>query len=140
MANFTGAQRTNYVMFKPEKLSEVQEYLGQFEIELSPHSTRPEFHCLLASQYSSEGVFSTWSKDENGAVIGLEMGWVAEQMMEGQVLVVMLAGHEKLRYIIGSAGAWNSKGESIFLSLSDIYTKAAEAFQVDESSITACNY
>lgn len=140
MANFIGAQRSNYVMFKPEKIEEVQEYLGQFDIELSPHSTRPDFYCLLASQYASEGVFSTWSTGENDEVIDLEMGWVAEQMMEGQVLVIMLSGHEKLRYIIGSAEAWNWKGESIFLSLPDIYAKAAEAFQVDQDSITECSY
>lgn len=82
MANFTGAQRSNYVMFKPEKLGEVEKYLGQFEIELSPHSDQPEFYCLLASDYS-EGVFSTSSLDENDEDIELELGWVAEQMMEG---------------------------------------------------------
>lgn len=139
MANFTGAQRSNYVLFKPEKLEEVEEYLGQFDIALSPHLTQPEFHCLLASDYS-DGVFSTWSTDENDEDIDLELGWVAEQMMEGQVLVVMLAGYEKLRYIIGSAEAWNWKGESVYLGLSDIYKKAAEAFQVDESTITECSY
>lgn len=139
MANFIGAQRSNYVMFQPEKLEEVEEYLGQFEIELSTHSKQPEFYCLLASEYS-EGVFSTWCTDENDEDIDLELGWVAEQMMEGQVLVVMMAGHEKLRYIVGHAEAWNWKGESVYIGLSDIYKKAAEAFQVDESSITDCIY
>lgn len=139
MANFTGAQRSNYVMFKPEKLEEVEEYLGQFEIELSSNPTQPEFHCLLASDYS-EGMFSTYSIDENDEEIELELGWVAEQMMEGQVLVVMLAGYEKLRYVAGGAEAWNWKGEAVYVCLSDIYKKAAEAFQVDVASITACSY
>lgn len=140
MANFTGAQRSNYVMFKPEKLGEVIEYLEQFDIELSPHSTEhPELYCLLASDYS-EGVFSTYNMDENDEEIELDMQWVAEQMMEGQVLVIMLAGHEKLRYIVGGAEAWNWKGESTYICLSDIYKKAAEAFQVDVASITDCSY
>lgn len=139
MANFIGAQRSNYVMFKPEKLEEVEKYLGQFEIELSPHSNQPELYCLLASDYS-EGVFSTSSLDENDEDIELEMAWVAEQMMEGQVLVIMLAGHEKLRYIVGGAEAWNWKGEAVYVCLSDIYQKAAEAFQVDAASITDCSY
>ena len=139
MANFTGAQRSNYVMFKPEKLEEVEEYLGQFDIELNPHSSRPEFYCLLASSYS-EGVFSTWCTDENDEEISLDLGWVAEQMIEGHVLVVMLAVYEKLRYIVGHAEAWHWKGESVYIGLSDIYKKAAEAFQVDEASITDCSY
>lgn len=139
MANFTGAQRSNYVMFKPEKLEEVREYLRQFEIELSSYSHQPEFHCLLASDYS-EGIFSTSHLDEDGEEIYLEMEWVAKQMMEGHVLVIMLAGHEKLRYVVGEAEAWNWKGEYVHVGLSDIYKKAAEAFQVDLASITDCSY
>lgn len=139
MANFTGAQRSNYVMFKPEKLEEVREYLEKFEVELSPHSKQPEFYCLLASEYS-EGVFTTSTTDENDEDIELELSWVAEQMLEGQVLVVMLAGYEKMRYIVGGAEAWNWKGEAVYIHLSDIYKKAAEAFQVDEASITDCSY
>ena len=139
MANFTGAQRSNYVMFKPEKLEEVREYLEQFNIELSPDSNQPELYCLLPSNHC-EDVFSTSSVDENDEEIELELGWVAEQMMEGQVLVVMLAGYEKLRYIAGYAEAWNWKGESVYLDLSDIYKKAAETFQVNQDSITECSY
>ena len=139
MANFTGAQRSNYVIFKPEKLEEVRKYLEQFDIELSPQSEQSEFHCLLPSEHS-EGVFSTMGTDENDEDLELELGWVAEQMMEGQVLIIMLAGHEKLRYITGDAEAWNWKGESVYLCLSDIYKKAAETFQVDEASITDCSY
>ena len=139
MANFTGAQRSNYVMFKPEKLEEVREYLEQFNIELSPDSNQPEFYCLLPSN-DCEGIFSTWYVDENDEEVELELGWVAEQMMEGQVLVVMLAGYEKLRYIVGEAEAWNWKGESVCLCLSNIYEKAAETFQVNKDSITDCSY
>ena len=136
MANFTGAQRSNYVMFKPEKLEEVREYLEQFSVELSPDSNQPEFYCLLPSS-QSEDIFSTSNIEED---VQLELGWVAEQMMEGQVLVVMLAGYEKLRYIVGSAEAWNWKGESVCLCLSNIYKKAAEAFQINIDSITDCSY
>jgi len=139
MADFIGAQRSNYVMFKPEKLKEVQEYLEQFGVDVSPHSEQPELHCLLASIYS-EGMFTTQTFDEDDKEIELEMKWVAEQMMEGQVLVIMMAGYEKLRYILGGAEAWNWKGESVYLCLSDIYKKAAEEFQVDVDSITDCSY
>lgn len=139
MANFTGAQRSNYVMFKPEKLEEVREYLEQFNIELNPDSNQPELYCLLPSNHC-EDMFFTSGMDENDEEIELELGWVAEQMMEGQVLVVMIAGYEKLRYIVGGAEAWNWKGESVYLCLSGIYDKAAEVFQVDKDSITDCSY
>ena len=136
MANFTGAQRSNYVMFKPEKLEQVREYLEQFNVELSPDSNQPEFYCLLPSN-DCEDIFSTSRIDED---VQLDLGRVAQQMLEGQVLVVMLAGYEKLRYIVGCAEAWNWKGESVYLDLSDIYKKAAEAFQVNQDSITDCSY
>lgn len=136
MANFTGAQRSNYVIFKPEKLEEVREYLEQFSVELSPNLNQPEFYCLLPSN-NYEDIFSSSSIEED---VQLDLGRVAQQMLEGQVLVVMLAGHEKLRYISGCAEAWNWKGESVYLDLSDIYKKAAEAFQVNQDSITDCSY
>lgn len=139
MANFTGVERSNYVKFKPEKLEEVREYLEQFDVELSPESDQSEAYCLLASSYS-EGVFSSLSVNENDEEIELELKRVAEQMEEGQVLVVMLAGYEKMRYVVGEAEAWNWKGESVYVSLSDIYKKAAEEFQVDVASITDCSY
>lgn len=139
MANFTGVERSNYVKFKPEKLEEVREYLEQFDVELSPESDQSEAYCLLASSYS-EGVFSSLGVNENDEEIELELKRVAEQMEEGQVLVVMLAGYEKMRYVVGEAEAWNWKGESVYVSLSDIYKKAAEEFQVDVASITDCSY
>jgi hypothetical protein len=57
----------------------------------------------------------------------IEIDFVAElaaHLKEGEVAVLMEAGHEKLRYITGYATAVNSNGERVVVSLDDIYEKA----------------
>jgi len=43
---------------------------------------------------------------------------------EGEIAIMIECGAEKLRYITGVAYAINSKGETVIVSLNDIYEKA----------------
>lgn len=52
-------------------------------------------------------------------------------LQDDQVAVLMEVGAEKLRYLVGTAEAINAKGESIYLSLSQIYGMALEKFGID---------
>ncbi|MBF0556947.1 MAG: hypothetical protein HQK96_20725 [Nitrospirae bacterium] len=61
-------------------------------------------------------------------------------MEDGEVLIMMTAGAEKLRYITGHAEAYNSEGKWVSVFIEDIYEKAAKKFGVAKSSITACEY
>lgn len=58
-------------------------------------------------------------------------------LAEGQVLIHLSAGAEKLRYICGYAEAISWTGESVTVSLDDIYEKAKTAFNLTESPTTA---
>ena len=49
---------------------------------------------------------------------------LAEQLVDGEVAVMMEAGAEKLRYVSGWAIAINSKGKRVVVGLDDIYKKA----------------
>jgi hypothetical protein len=61
---------------------------------------------------------------------------LAEHLSKGQVAILMEVGAEKQRYLTGEAIAVNSKGRVVFLSLGDIYRKAAREFRVPENEIT----
>ena len=58
---------------------------------------------------------------------------LAEHLAEGQVAVLMECGAEKLRFITGFATAVSWTGETVRISLDDIYQKAQEAFGVEPS-------
>ena len=62
---------------------------------------------------------------------------------ENAVLVVVVAGAEKLRYISGSARAFIRRGDEVSttaIGLSDIYDKAAQEFGVEQKSISEATY
>ena len=140
MANFTGAQRSNYVKFKSERLEAVTEYLSQFGIRLHGAAAHPGAHCLLPDDLSDDGLFCSFSCNDAGEDVDLDLGWVAQQMEAGQVLVVEAIGNEKLRYLSGTADAWNHEGEWVGISIGEIYERAAARFGVPADSITQASY
>lgn len=60
--------------------------------------------------------------DVFGMDIILEM--LASHLKNGSVAILMEIGSEKMRYLTGRAVAMNSKGESVEISISDIYQAA----------------
>lgn len=140
MANYTGAQRSNYVRFREDQVQAVDHYLRDFGIEMHESLAHPGCYCLTPYEYSEDGCFVTYAFDEHGQDIELELAWVAQQMEEGQILVVEQVGHEKLRYLSGTADAWNWKGEWVGISIGEIYKRAAEKFDVPEGSISQASY
>lgn len=76
-----------------------------------------------------------------------EFSWaehVMPHIVVGEVLVVVCAGAEKLRYVSGWAQAYvrraNGTVDQTAISISDIYGKASEVFSVDLANITAAEY
>lgn len=65
---------------------------------------------------------------------------LAEHLAEGQVLVVMTAGAENLRYITGDAIAISWDGRQAQVNINDIYSKAATEFGVPLQSIAPATY
>ena len=141
MANYQGAERTNYVRIREDRLNRVTRYAARFNIEMHE---KDGAYCFTPSEYTDGGCFNVWYQyeDDDGNECEAELDWaeVALCMEVGQVLVVMSAGHEKLRYIIGWAAAWDWQGNYTSLSINGIYEQAAEKFGVQTDDISRAEY
>lgn len=130
--------RTNYVLVKdiealrvalPEDLDiEVTE--GQMPEVVGKVALIME-NGLPTSFYNEET-----EEDEDFDVVDL----LAEHLVAGQIAVFQQVGNDKMRYLTGHATAVTHTGERVEVSLDDIYTRAAEAFQTDLGSITDASY
>lgn len=142
MANWYGAARSNYVLIKD--LKALQEALDPWPIGIykkhKDDSDNNVLVCFLSEDQDSGGwPFTAWDEDDNEVEFdAAEL--IAPHLVEGQVLVMMEAGAEKLRYVTGHAIAINHEGKYVTVNLDDIYAKAAETFGVDGASITSCSY
>jgi hypothetical protein len=136
MADWNGMARSNYFRVKDE--AAFRKWAEDLE---------------LAVITDSEGRVGVYSKTDDGGFPSQRLSEDVEEMedldfpdelaahlVEGSIAILMTAGHEKDRYVSGYAIALNSEGKRVDLVLSDIYTKAAELFQIDISNITEATY
>lgn len=140
MANWNGAARSNYVRFE-----DIEKFKAEFgamwpEIRISA-SADGESYCLLAE--TEYGDWPSWGTavDSDGYDTDFEFDpveYICPHLIEGDVLVMMSAGHEKLRYVTGNAAAYNKGGFVCGVSLDDIYDKVAGMLPGD--SCTPCRY
>ena len=142
MANWYGAARSNYVLIKD--LKALVDALDPWPISIhkkhKDDSDNNVLVCFLSEDQDSGGWPSTtWDEDDNEIEFdAAEL--ICPHLVEGQVLVMMEAGAEKLRYITGQAVAFNHEGDYVAVNLNDIYEAAAGAFDVSEASITRAEY
>ena len=135
MANWYGAARSNYV--KVKDIEALKKTLEPWPISVCEENGRV---CLL----SEEEVCGGWPDigydgNEIEVLFSFE-NYVCPHLVEGEILVTKEAGAEKLRYITGRAVAYNCDGDSVVVDLDDIYSVAAEKFDVEFSSITKASY
>lgn len=89
-------------------------------------------------QLSSKGLSKDQDEDETEEEEGEEQAYdlpvlISPFLVEGEIVVMMEAGAEKLRYITGEALAFDHTGEVVQVSLRDIYKLAKEKFGKDPS-------
>lgn len=126
MSNWYGTARTNFVRFADEAAYEAAKALiDSTNMQWHPHET----HKLVAmvSGDDDSGGFDFTTTDDK------EIWWpdITQHLADGQVLVAIEAGAEKLRYVSGHANAVSKSGEYVKISLDDIYTLAFEKFGVE---------
>ena len=124
MANYYCSARTNYFRVKDEKAFEA--WVEQREVRLVRDPGQPGFFALLPD--TEEGSFPKYDYG-----IEEEFDFVAElskHLTEDSVAVLLETGAERLRYLVGQAIAVNAKGETIEVSLEDIYPLAEAQFGV----------
>lgn len=141
MANYDATARSNYVkLSNPEAAIRIAKAAG---IRVSKSNLHPDLYCFLSE---NEGGWPSTLCDIDNT--GEETDFSFEENImpyveEGEVLVLMEAGAEKLRYIIGAAVAMQRKGEKVSVCqvhLDGIYKIAAKKFKVAEDSITTATY
>jgi hypothetical protein len=137
MANWYGAARSNYVKIKD--LNSLKKALEPFDIKISGE-VGSDLVCLLCGD-SSDGAWPSYSEDDEGNELEFNFAeYVVPYMAPDQVLVVMEAGAEKLRYITGYAEAYHSDGRMVKVSLYDIYALAEKEFGVSRGDISYAEY
>lgn len=139
MSSWYGTARSNYV--KIDDMAGLEAALKPFCVKITPQDTDPAV-VYFTPEDSDTGGWQTFSSDDDdGEEIEFNpVEHICPFMADGQVLVMMEAGAERLRYVTGEAQAYNKQGDFVCLSLSDIYAKAAEAFGVPKASITTATY
>lgn len=135
MSNWIGTARTNYVKFASYEGYETAKALVEDSgNEMHPHP-RHELVAMISGDDDSGGFnFTRWSEEEGDT--DTEWWWpeVAKHLADGQVLVAIEAGAEKLRYVSGHAFAVHKDGRTVAVSLAGIYDMALEAFGIRPTS------
>lgn len=128
MANWEGTSRTNYFKVKdPAKFrAEVRTHRDLTLIEnargFGVYSNSGEGWPTLVDELGNE-------LEDGGSVFEFIRGHLAD----GEVCVMMEAGHEKARYISGYACAFKNTGEQVQIQLDDIYSLAEKTFGLSPS-------
>jgi hypothetical protein len=132
MANYFASARTNY--FSVKDVAAFRDALKDLPVEICVgHGEASNLSrvCVLCRDEDGAGWPTQRYDDEADDYVEIDLvDLIAPHLVEGEVAVMMEAGAEKLRYIVGYAVAFDSTGESIQLSLSDIYAIAREKFGV----------
>lgn len=137
MSDFSGAERTNYVTIVD--MEGLLAFLDGSGIRLVEQEGK---YALLPPAMSGDGCFPTgWGDDDD---FEFDMRRVMEYVAVDEVLVVISAGHEKMRYVSGYASAYVRRAddtiEKTSISLTEIYMKASRKFGINYAAITSAEY
>lgn len=137
MANYYASCRSNYFKVKDE--DKFREYFSKVSgIEI--HDRSDGSFCLLGCDIDGGGWPSVYYDEEQEDYIEYDfMDGIAEFLAEGEVAIFMEVGAEKLRYLVGYAYAVAWTGETMGVSIDDIYAQATDKF-VGCNTITGCEY
>ena len=123
MADFYGTSRSNFVRVKDIDAAIAD--LEQFGNQVQRHPSAPDAIMVSGDDYS--GMFSNYYIDDEGRDVSLEWSdWCSKHLKEGQILVLVSAGAEKLRYVSAWAEAYNHEGKYIGVNLDTAIDKLIE--------------
>lgn len=148
MANWYGYARSNYV--KVKNVAEAISDLECFDIEVDVHPTLENYIALFGSSDNGGFQFTACTyEDEDAEESGLEAleieldiaEWCKNNLCEGQVLVLVEVGAEKLRYLTGWSSAYTWDGRHLTVSLDSTLRKLiAEQWGFDPETIAPPTY
>jgi hypothetical protein len=137
MANYYATARSNYFAVKDDDAFKSWCANNDFDVWQGSDENAARFAIAPGDGWDSGG----WPelRDDDGEPTKELCEALAQYLAEGEVAVLLEVGHEKRRYLIGSATAVHSSGKRIDFTLDDIYTRARKAFG-GEAVITEANY
>jgi hypothetical protein len=139
MADWYGSARTNYVRVTDE--AKFREMARFWNLEVIESDGK-------LGLYPDDGGFGDWPSfmtddDDVEHEFSFE-GVVMPLVAEGEVLITMSCGAEKLRYLTGYAAAYRRVGDRVDwvdISLTQIYGRARQKWPgVTEDNMTAAEY
>lgn len=125
MATYYETSRSNYFLVKDiDAFKKELELIKSLDIKIEKQDNK-DYVCLISD---NENGFA-W--DVYDDILGeyVELDWegiFSRHLQDDSVAIIMGAGAEKVRYIHGYAIAFNNKGETKMIHLTDIYKLAEE--------------
>ena len=137
MADFYATSRSNFVLVKDVKAA--IESLKDFDIPIHRHPTNS--NAIMLAGCDGDGTFNfSYTDDEEEVYLDLTE-WAATHLQEGQVLVLVSAGAEKLRYVSAWAEAYTWKGEVVTVDLLDVlFSKIYEKLDIAQIEVADPSY
>jgi hypothetical protein len=123
MANYVKSARSNYFrVVDRDKFQQWVDSVGGMEVV---EDGEGRVALLAGDEFSDEGWPTfIYDKDEDDEIDIDIADELAAHLQEGSVAILMQIGHEKLCCVDGFSVAINSKGETEYISLFDIYERA----------------
>lgn len=134
MANYMGSARSNYFRVRSETA-----FLGWVETLPGVVARRedgdPERLALFVEDADGAG-WPNWRYDEStGDEEELDLYYeLAGHLADGEVAILQEVGAEKLRYLVGYAVAVNHRGETLAVSIDEVYGRVRNAGWGEEVS------
>jgi hypothetical protein len=126
MANYYGQTRTNYFLVKDAEAFKAE--MANYEVNVIEQQMHGETGYGILDT-DSDGGGLQWSQFNEETEDYDDLAWediIGKHLKDGSVCVLMETGAEKYRYLTGWAVAFNNKGESRRVNLTDIYDLAKE--------------
>ena len=133
MANLRGAARSNYFSVRPELWDEFKTYCEFFDITIEEADTAPDGPILIHGGNTDTGTWPSWSTKAKtpeflaadidtdfGAVEWKPLKQMPKYLCDDEVVILVEAGNEKLRYVYGYAFAFNNKGKMVEIGTGQI--------------------
>ena len=137
MADFFATSRSNFVLVKD--VTAAIEALKDFDIPIYRHPKNA--NAIMLTGCDGDGTFSIVSYEELGETYLDLPEWAATHLVEGQVLILVSAGAEKLRYVTAWAEAYTWKGEQVSVDLLvTLFSKLESKLGIDPKSVADPSY
>ncbi len=137
MADFLATSRSNFVIVKDVQAA--LDSLKPYDIPIHRHPTNK--NAIMLAGCEGDGTFSLSYVDESGEVIYLDLAeWCKEHLQQGQVLVLVSAGAEKLHYISAWAEAYTWKGVVTVDLLMSLFSRLQSELGIATSEVADPSY